>query len=107
MELYLKPDMTTYQILPWDSGQENVAGVICDVMDPDGNPSWADTRGLLKETVSRLEKLGLQIYFDFQCEFYLFHSDDEEGRQRLRMRWPDITMQAPLILRRAFAAISC
>ena len=25
MELYLKPDMTTYQILPWDSGQENVA----------------------------------------------------------------------------------
>lgn len=77
MELYLKPDMTTYQILPWDSGQENVAGVICDVMDPDGNPSWADTRGLLKETVSRLEKLGLQIYFDFQCEFYLFHSDDE------------------------------
>ena len=45
MELYLKPDMTTYQILPWDSGQENVAGVICDVMDPDGYQGTSEGDG--------------------------------------------------------------
>ncbi len=75
--LYLKPDMATYQILPWDSGQENVAGVICDVMNSDGSPSPIDTRSLLKATIVRAERLGLSLYFDFQCEFYLFHTDDE------------------------------
>ena len=75
--LYLKPDMATYQILPWDSGQENVAGVICDVMNYDGSPSPIDTRSLLKATIVRAERLGLSLYFDFQCEFYLFHTDDE------------------------------
>lgn len=75
--LYLKPDMATYQILPWDSGQENVVGVICDVTNPDGSPSPIDTRSLLKETILKAEGLGLRLYFDFQCEFYLFHSDDE------------------------------
>lgn len=75
--LYLKPDMATYQMLPWDSGQENVAGVICDVTDSDGSPSPIDTRSLLKKTIGRAERLGLSLYFDFQCEFYLFHTDDE------------------------------
>lgn len=75
--LYLKPDMATCQILPWDSGQENVAGIICDVTSYDGSPSPIDTRSLLKETVERAERLGLRLYFDFQCEFYLFHTDDE------------------------------
>lgn len=75
--LYLKPDMATYQMLPWDSGQENVAGVICDVMNSDGSPSPIDTRSLLKATIDRAERLGLSLYFDFQCEFYLFHTDDE------------------------------
>lgn len=76
-ELYLKPDMNTYRILPWDSGQENVAGIICDVLNPDGSPVWTDTRSLLKNMTERLEKRGFRVCFDFQCEFYLFHTDDE------------------------------
>ena len=77
VELYLKPDASTYQILPWDSGQENVARVICQVCNADGTPSWTDSRHILQETVKRAEKMGLDFDFDFQCEFYLFHTDDD------------------------------
>ena len=77
VELYLKPDASTYQVLPWDSGQENVARVICQVCNADGTPSWTDWRHILQETVKRAEKMGLDFDFDFQCEFYLFHTDDD------------------------------
>lgn len=76
-ELYLRPDPGTYEILPWDSGQENVARVICSVCNPDGTPSWTDSRNILNETICRAEEAGLCVSFDFQCEFYLFHTDDE------------------------------
>lgn len=76
-ELYLEPDLDTYQILPWDSGQENVARLICSVCGPDGRPSWADSRSVLKAVIAKAKGMGLQIDFDFQCEFYLFHTDDE------------------------------
>ena len=62
---------------PWDSGQENVARVICQVCNADGTPSWTDSRHILQETVKRAEKMGLDFDFDFQCEFYLFHTDDD------------------------------
>ncbi len=76
-ELYLKADMDTYQILPWDSLQGNVARVICHVCNPDGTVSWMDSRGILKKAMARAEAMGLQVSFDFQCEFYLFHTDEE------------------------------
>ena len=76
-ELFLKPDFTTYQLLPWESGQENVARIICDVCTQDGTSSWADSRGVFKNIIKRAEDMGLQVFFDFQCEFYLFHTDDD------------------------------
>lgn len=76
-ELFLKPDLGTCQLLPWESGQENVARIFCDLYDEDGNPSWADTRSIFKRILKKADELGLKIQFDFQCEFYLFHTDDE------------------------------
>lgn len=76
-ELSLRPEPDTCRILPWESGQENVARVICGVYGRDGEPFWGDTRNVLKETLEKAGELGLQIDFDFQCEFYLFHTDDE------------------------------
>lgn len=76
-ELYLKPDLETCQYLPWDSGQDNVARIICDVCSQDGTPFWADSRHVLKEMIKKAEELGLKIEFNYQCEFYLFHTDEE------------------------------
>lgn len=76
---YLKPDLSTYRILPWESGREDMAGVFCDVVSRDGRPSPYCTRSMLKGLIAGAEGMGLQIHFNFQCEFYLFHTD-EEGR---------------------------
>lgn len=76
-ELCLRPERDTYQMLPWDSGQESVARLICSVCGPDGLPFWADTRSVLKKKIAEAEEMGLFLEFDFQCEFYLFHTDDE------------------------------
>ena len=51
--------------------------MICQVCNADGTPSWTDSRHILQETVKRAEKMGLDFDFDFQCEFYLFHTDDD------------------------------
>ena len=77
MEVYLKPDLSTCKILPWESAQETVGRVICDACNADGTPFWADSRNVLKETIKKAEAMGLEVSFDFQCEFYLFHTDDE------------------------------
>ena len=77
IELYLKPDPDTCRILPWESGEATVGRVICGACNPDGTPSWADSRNVLKEIMNKAEAMGLEVSFDFQCEFYLFHMDDE------------------------------
>lgn len=75
--VYLMPDAATYRILPWDSPQENVARMICNVKEKDGQPSPLDCRSILQDTVRQAEEMGLQAEFRFQCEFYLFHTDDD------------------------------
>ena len=38
-DMYLKPDLSTFQVLPWTyAGSERVARVICDIANPDGTP---------------------------------------------------------------------
>lgn len=76
-ELYLKPDRSTLRMLGWESGAEEVAGVICNVCQKDGTPAWADSRSAFRKILKRAEEQGIRVDFDFQCEFYLFHTDDE------------------------------
>src|SRR6187399_126318 len=36
-DMYLKPDLSTFQVFPWaDAGSERVARIICDIANPDG-----------------------------------------------------------------------
>src|SRR4029079_4679160 len=38
-DMYLKPDLSTFQVLPWTyAGSERVARVICDIDHTDGEP---------------------------------------------------------------------
>src|SRR5262245_42851358 len=38
------PDPTTFQILPWKTGEHKLARMICDIVTPDGNPYAGDPR---------------------------------------------------------------
>ncbi len=75
-QLYLKPDLHTYALLPWEGAGSHTARLICNICGPDGAFSGLDSRYLLQRQVERAGEMGLAVEFDFQCEFYLFHTDD-------------------------------
>src|SRR5713101_6122546 len=42
-DMYLKPDLDTFQVFPWTyDGSTRVARIICDIAEPDGQPFVGD-----------------------------------------------------------------
>ncbi len=76
-DMYLYPDLDTFQIFPWRPQQGKVARLICDVYRPNGSPFEGDPRFLLKKVVSEVESLGYEFQVGPECEFFLFHIDDD------------------------------
>ena len=75
-EMYLRPDLTTFSILPWRPQQGKVARLICDLIRTDGTPYEGSPRYLLKEVLKKAESLGYTLKVNTECEFFLFHTDD-------------------------------
>lgn len=75
-ELFLYPDFHTLNIFPWRPKQGKVARVICDVHTLDGSPFEGDPRYILKRAVKRAEDMGYSFDVGPECEFFLFHTDD-------------------------------
>lgn len=75
-EFYLKPDLSTFTILPWRPQQGKVARFICDVYSEDGTETMLSPRYILKKTVEEAEGLGYTLQVNPECEFFLFHTDD-------------------------------
>lgn len=78
-DMYLYPDLDTFVIFPWRPQQGKVARIICDIYRPDGNPFEGDPRYILKRTIAEAAELGYQFNVGPECEFFLFHTD-EDGR---------------------------
>lgn len=78
-DMYLYPDLDTFVIFPWRPQQGKVARIICDIYCPDGKPFEGDPRYILKRTIAEAAELGYQFNVGPECEFFLFHTD-EEGR---------------------------
>lgn len=76
-DMFLYPDLDTFCIFPWRPQHGKVARFICDVYRADGTPFEADPRYVLKQTIKEVEKMGYQFDVGPECEFFLFHSDDE------------------------------
>jgi glutamine synthetase len=75
-DMYLLPDASTFQMLPWRDGVQGdangVARLFCDVLEADGTHAAIDSRNVLKRTVEDAQKLGYQLYASPEIEFYLF-----------------------------------
>lgn len=78
-DMYLYPDLDTFSIFSWRSSSVQVARLICDVYRPDGIPFEGDPRGVLKKVLRKAAKMGYNFCVGPECEFFLFHTD-EEGR---------------------------
>ena len=75
-DMYLYPDYDTFEIFPWRPQQGKVARLICDVYTPDGKPFEGDPRWILKKTIKEANDLGYRFDVGPECEFFLFHTDD-------------------------------
>lgn len=76
-DMYLYPDPATFEIFPWRPQQGKVARLLCDVYKSDGTPFESDSRQILKRTIKRAEEKGYTMEVGSECEFFLFHMDEE------------------------------
>src|SRR5215210_209542 len=80
-DMLARPDPSTFQVLPWRSEQPGSARMFCDILMPDGSPSHADPRHVLKRTLARASDLGFSFYTHPEIEFFLFRSAPAAGEK--------------------------
>ena len=78
-DMLARPDPSTFQILPWRGEGPSTARMFCDIAMPDGSPSYADPRYVLKRTLQTAAEQGFTFYTHPEIEFYLFKGQPEPG----------------------------
>ncbi len=81
-DMLLRPDPSTFQVLPWRgdvNGSNGTARMFSDVLNPDGEPASADPRNVLKRSLARAADMGFTFYTHPEIEFYLFKQDFAPG----------------------------
>lgn len=76
-DMYLYPDYSTFATFPWRPQQGKVARLICDVYRPDGSCYEGDPRYVLKKIISEADSMGYTFNVGPECEFFLYHVDDD------------------------------
>lgn len=76
-DMYLYPDLDTFEIFPWRPQQGKVARLICDVYKPDRTAFASDPRYILKKVMAEAKEMGYEFNVGPECEFFLFHTDED------------------------------
>ena len=81
-DMLLKPDASTFAVLPFQTTQFGLEGTVVarmfsDILMPDGSPSFADPRYVLKRALSKAAEKGFSFYTHPEIEFYLFQQADD------------------------------
>ncbi|MFV2143225.1 MULTISPECIES: type I glutamate--ammonia ligase [Isoptericola] len=72
-DMIAKPDPTTFQVLPWRGERHGTGRMFCDILTPEGEPSLADSRNVLKRQLAKASDKGFTFYTHPEVEFYLFN----------------------------------
>ncbi len=80
-DMLARPDPVTFQILPWRGEGPSTARMFCDITMPDGSPSYADPRFVLKRALDRAAEKGFTFYTHPEIEFYLFKGVPDAGAE--------------------------
>ena len=76
-DMYLYPNLNTFEIFPWRPQQGKVARLICDVYKPDGTPYESDPRYILKKVMAEAKEMVYEFNVGPELEFFLFHTNDD------------------------------
>jgi glutamine synthetase len=75
-DLFLKPDIATYSVVPWLTENGKTARVICDIYGANGESFEGDPRFVLRRVIAEAAEMGFQYYIGPEPEFYLFEKED-------------------------------
>ncbi|MEZ5416395.1 MAG: glutamine synthetase family protein [Vicinamibacterales bacterium] len=76
-DMYLRPDLGTFQVMPWpDASGAKVAGITCDIANPDGTPFEGCPRSTLKRAIASASRAGFHMVAGPEAEFFLFQRRD-------------------------------
>src|SRR6478736_6191542 len=80
-DMVARPDPSTFQVLPWeaDGGRVYSARMFCDLTMPDGSPSWADPRHVLRRALGKAADMGFTFYTHPEVEFFLLKNLPTDG----------------------------
>ena len=76
-DMFLFPDLNTFEIFPWRPQQGKVARMICDVHKANGEAFKSDPRYILKKVLAEAKSMGYELQVGPECEFFLFHTDED------------------------------
>ncbi|GAA1196327.1 type I glutamate--ammonia ligase [Brevibacterium paucivorans] len=79
-DMVLKPDPSTFELLPWRGETDSTGRVFCDINTPEGVPASADSRQVLKRIMEKAAQMGFTFYVHPEIEFYLFKSGELNGQ---------------------------
>jgi glutamine synthetase len=77
-DMFLMPDLATFNIIPWEQGRNTTARVICWVYKPNGDLFMGDPRAVLLRQLERLAELGYTYNTGPELEFFLFRKDGSD-----------------------------
>ncbi len=80
-DMLARPDPSTFQVLPWRGEANGVARMFCDILMPDGSPSFADPRFVLKRSLAKAADQGFTFYTHPEIEFYLLDREPGDGQR--------------------------
>jgi glutamine synthetase len=78
--MLVRPDPSTFQVLPWRDHPPGTARMFGDILLPDGSPSYADPRFVLKRALAKANDMGFSFYTHPEIEFFLFEQPITPGR---------------------------
>ncbi|OEH84633.1 type I glutamate--ammonia ligase [Desulfuribacillus stibiiarsenatis] len=76
-DMYLKPDLNTFTILPWRPKNGQVAKLICDIYTSNHEPFAGCPRINLKRIIKEAKALGYTMNAGAEAEFFLFLTDEK------------------------------
>lgn len=107
-----RPDPSTFQILPFADGPDGQlsARMFCDIVTPDGEPSWADPRQVLRRQMNKAADMGFTCYIHPEVEFFLVRDIETDGREPIPTDWGGyfdqaVTDEAPGFRAHAISAL--
>lgn len=78
-DMLLIPDLNTFTLIPWDSGEESTARLLCTVHTLHGDPFIGDPRNALVKALKQAEELGFSYKTGVELEFFLFRLGDTKS----------------------------